>query len=72
MIIMSEPELVFESGLEGWIRFKYSDLRGKMFPVKKRRVFMYCMVLWLFMCLHHTKHLEALEPNQIQIFSSKS
>lgn len=32
---MSEPELVFESDLEGWIRFKYSDLRGKMFPEKK-------------------------------------
>lgn len=72
MIIMSELELAFESGLEGWIRFKHSDLRGKMFPVKKRRVFMDCMILWLFMCMYHTKHLEALESDQIWIFNSRS
>lgn len=41
MMIMSEPELAFESGLEGWIRFKHSDLRGKMFPVKKKEEFLW-------------------------------
>ena len=36
---MSEPELAFESGLEGWIRFKHSDLRGKNLSSKKNKSF---------------------------------
>lgn len=34
---MSEPELAFESGLEGWIRFKHSEMRGKVILGRRKK-----------------------------------
>lgn len=37
MIIMSEPKLAFKSGLECWIGFKPSEMRGKEILAEERK-----------------------------------
>lgn len=52
MLIISEPELAFESGLEGWVRFKHSEMRGKGIRVEKRKKSIYGLYGFIATYMH--------------------
>lgn len=69
---MSEPKLVFESGLEVWVGFKHSDMKGREFQAKKQRSFMDSMFYSYLHACTIQNILEASKLIHIWILSSRS